>query len=148
MSVKKNNSDIRRAVEELPGLIYDEVHKKGQPKKTPVYVPPHNSKVWLIVGVIIFSLCILALWGVNVASVMYETKNSDDATLHLIEDSQTELQNVFDTFGEQEQAALTELSATTSTDDAIAVETDASSTIKNILTSLFDQGSTTSTPQN
>ena len=146
MSVKKNNSDLERAVKEIPGLIYDEVHKKSRPQKTPVYIPPHNSRIWLVVGVIIFSLCILALWGVNVASIMYETKNSDDATLHIIEDSQNELQNVMDTFGEKEKVAIIEETNTATTTVTTTLEIiNTSSTIKNILSSLFDH-TTTTTP--
>jgi hypothetical protein len=175
MSVKKksNNKELDDAIDQIPGLILEEIGRKyaqeqeetdaktqtRTSKQARIYHPPHRSKTWLWVGVSIFTVCILALWGLNISTMLYENGTTDDPLLSKLKENQQNFGSIMSTFGDDASIADTtgtttqevageSTSSAESADTADKEENSLENKLKHAMSSLFATSTATSTEIN
>ncbi|MBI2436943.1 MAG: hypothetical protein HYV41_04355 [Candidatus Magasanikbacteria bacterium] len=156
----KNNKELNKAIDEIPGLIleemgrkYEQEHreethkepilKKSQKTNAQIYQPPHRSKTWLWVGVTLFTVCIIVLWGLNISTMFYENGTKGDPILDQLKQSQQDFGTIMRTFGEDE----TPIQTATTTQEVVGEkeENNLETKLKNAMNSLFTTSSVTNT---
>lgn len=162
--------DIKKAMQEIPALIMKE-RADTMPKQkevptqkvvtsapkpiqvAPVYESPEGSRTWLGIGVSIFTIAVLLLWGFNLSNVLYTTQNTTDEAENILTTSRNELKAIINTFSAQEKDIIP-MSTTTPdmTDEAPLTDdmttTTATNSLESALNSLLGNvvSSTSSTP--
>lgn len=104
-SKRTNKQDIKKAVNEIPKLIMQEMKEK-ETQKPPRIDNPYEAKrikrIWLWVGVSLFSLMIFAVWFLNVQqtlSTLDTVGKSEEAKI--IDESSKEIKAIFDSLDKE-----------------------------------------------
>ncbi len=167
---KKNttSSEISQAVKEIPTLIVEEIKKKSLQhedvvpstslqKSLPIYKSPHHSRRWMLTGVILSCVCILAFWFVYISNVIEQNKATLNPAKSFTDSGQHDISMLISTFTRMEDKlkgtlktpaelkamvlhALLPLLATSSTTSTANITTHTTSTDQ------ISNRSTTSTP--
>jgi len=97
---KKDRDEIRKAIDEIPGLILKERNNNSDKKSKQLDKTDnealHQKKVWLWTGVIIFTTLVLGIWILNVKNMWQSINISNIPEKEIFDDSKDELKNIFD----------------------------------------------------
>lgn len=151
MSVKPKKNDIKKAVDKIPGLIFEQVEFSSSKKEAEPPAPPKNNPnqekkkkhlVWF--GVIILTIIIMIMWSWN-TFVNFDTI--------LKKDNNSVLDKVKESFerAKQETAILEPKTETSTTTENKLDNEEIKTKIKNSLNILLDKLNTptsTETPTN
>lgn len=102
---RSKRQDIRKAVDEIPKLIMQEMKEKETPKPPRIdnpYEAERTKRIWLWVGVSLFSLMIFAVWFLNVQqtlSTLDTVGKSEEAKI--IDESTKEIKAIFDSLDKE-----------------------------------------------
>lgn len=114
---------LKRAVREIPSLIFEEIRKNelssssyeaSQPTshKTPestqkhttssIYRSPTHSKRWMLIGVIVTSIFIFAFWLLYISELIHENRPTLNPTSSLTGPNNKDLPMIISTFSKME----------------------------------------------